>query len=155
MRVELSGVTAMPLGNATSPATCRTEPSGATSATIPGPGSDTPKSQPMLSTYGPSRALDHGDFSWSDQGWRGRELATAVLYELHVGAFTPEGTFEAAIGKLDHLVELGVDTVELMPVAEFPGDRGWGYDRVGLWAPHHAYGGPVGLKRLGGARDTP
>jgi maltooligosyltrehalose trehalohydrolase len=98
--------------------------------------------------HGPSRALDHCDFSWSDQGWRGRELATAVVYELHVGTFTPEGTFEAAIGKLDHLVELGVDTVELMPVAEFPGDRGWGYDCVDLWAPHHAYGGPVGLKRL-------
>jgi maltooligosyltrehalose trehalohydrolase len=98
--------------------------------------------------HGPSRALDHCDFSWSDQGWRGRELATAVIYELHVGAFTPEGTFEAAIGRLDHLVELGVDTVELMPVAEYPGDRGWGYDCVDLWAPHHAYGGPRGLKRL-------
>jgi maltooligosyltrehalose trehalohydrolase len=98
--------------------------------------------------HGPSRALDHGDFSWTDQDWRGRELATAVVYELHVGTFTPAGTFETAIGRLDHLVELGVDTVELMPVAEYPGDRGWGYDCVDLWAPHHAYGGPVGLKRL-------
>ncbi|MDQ6744012.1 MAG: malto-oligosyltrehalose trehalohydrolase [Candidatus Dormibacteraeota bacterium] len=98
--------------------------------------------------HGPSRALDHGDFAWSDQGWRGRELATAVVYELHVGTFTPQGTVDAVIGKLDHLVELGVDTVELMPVAEFPGDRGWGYDGVDLWAPHHAYGGPAGLKRL-------
>ncbi len=96
----------------------------------------------------PSRALDHREFSWSDRGWRGRDLATAVLYELHVGTFTPEGTFEAAIGRLEHLVELGVDTVELMPVAEYPGDRGWGYDCVDLWAPHHAYGGPLGLKRL-------
>jgi maltooligosyltrehalose trehalohydrolase len=98
--------------------------------------------------HGPSRPVDHADFDWTDEGWTGRELSTAVFYELHVGAFTPEGTFEAAIEKLDHLVELGVDTVELMPVAEFPGDRGWGYDCVDLWAPHHAYGGPEGLKRL-------
>jgi maltooligosyltrehalose trehalohydrolase len=97
---------------------------------------------------GPSRALDHAAFSWSDQGWLGRELSQALIYELHIGAFTPEGTFEAAIARLGHLVELGVDTVELMPVAEFPGDRGWGYDGVDLWAPHHAYGGPLGLKRL-------
>jgi maltooligosyltrehalose trehalohydrolase len=97
---------------------------------------------------GPSRALDHAAFPWSDQGWRGRELSQALIYELHVGAFTPEGTFEAVIARLDHLVGLGVDTVELMPVAEFPGDRGWGYDGVDLWAPHHAYGGPPGLKRL-------
>src|SRR5437899_2530068 len=97
---------------------------------------------------GPSRSLDHGTFSWSDQGWHGRELASAVIYELHVGCFTPEGTFKAAVGKLDHLVALGVDTVELMPVAEFPGDRGWGYDCVDLWAPHHIYGGPLGLKTL-------
>ena len=75
-------------------------------------------------------------------------LAGAVLYELHVGTFTPAGTFDGAIERLDHLVELGVDAVELMPVAEFPGDHGWGYDGVDLFAPHHAYGGPDGLKRL-------
>jgi len=98
--------------------------------------------------HGPSRPVDHAAFRWTDEGWTGRELSTAVFYELHVGAFTPEGTFDAVIGKLDHLVELGVDTVELMPVAEFPGGRGWGYDCVDLWAPHHAYGGPDGLKRL-------
>jgi maltooligosyltrehalose trehalohydrolase len=75
-------------------------------------------------------------------------LSSAVLYELHVGTFTPAGTFEAAIPRLDHLVTLGITHVELMPVAEFPGGRGWGYDGVDLYAPHHAYGGPEGLKRL-------
>jgi maltooligosyltrehalose trehalohydrolase len=71
-----------------------------------------------------------------------------VIYELHVGTFTPEGTFEAAIEKLPHLAALGVTHVQLMPVAEFEGDRGWGYDGVDLYAPHHAYGGPQGLERL-------
>ncbi len=97
---------------------------------------------------GLSEVVDHDGFGWSDAGWRGVPLAGAVLYELHVGTFTEEGTFDAAIGRLDHLVELGVDAVELMPVAEFSGDRGWGYDGVDLFAPHHAYGGPEGLKRL-------
>ena len=97
---------------------------------------------------GPSRLVDHGEFPWTDDGWQGAHLASSVLYELHVGTFTPEGTFEAAIAKLDHLVDLGVGAVELMPVAEFPGRRGWGYDGVCLYAPHHAYGGPDGLKRL-------
>ena len=81
-------------------------------------------------------------------GWAGFDLASAVLYELHVGTFSAEGTFDGAIGHLDHLVALGVDAVELLPVVEFPGRRGWGYDGVDLWAPHHAYGGPDGLKRL-------
>lgn len=81
-------------------------------------------------------------------GWRGRDIGDSVIYELHVGTFTPEGTFDAAIAKLDHLVALGVDAIELMPVAEFPGDRGWGYDGVDLYAPHHAYGGPEALDRL-------
>ncbi len=98
--------------------------------------------------HGPSRLVDHAAFRWSDGGWRGPPLAASVLYELHVGTFTPAGTFDAAIEKLPALVDLGVTTVELMPVAEFPGDRGWGYDGVDLWAPHHAYGGPEGLKRL-------
>jgi maltooligosyltrehalose trehalohydrolase len=70
------------------------------------------------------------------------------MYELHVGTFTPRGTFEAAIERLGDLVELGVTHIELLPVAEFPGERGWGYDGVDLFAPHHAYGGPDGLKRL-------
>jgi maltooligosyltrehalose trehalohydrolase len=98
--------------------------------------------------HGPSRLVDHSRFPWTDQGWRGVHLPSAVVYELHVGTFTPEGTFEAVIPRLDHLVELGVDAVELLPVAEFSGDRGWGYDGVDLYAPHHAYGGPDGLKKL-------
>jgi maltooligosyltrehalose trehalohydrolase len=98
--------------------------------------------------HGLSRVVDHAAFRWTDGGWRGLELAEAVIYELHVGTFTPEGTFASAIGRLEHLVELGVNAVELMPVAEFSGERGWGYDGVDLWAPHHAYGGPDGLKAL-------
>jgi maltooligosyltrehalose trehalohydrolase len=97
---------------------------------------------------GPSRVVDHGAFTWTDGGWRGLALPGAVLYELHVGTFSAEGTFDGAIGHLAHLARLGVDAIELMPVAEFGGDRGWGYDGVNLFAPHHAYGGPDGLKRL-------
>ena len=97
---------------------------------------------------GPSAVVDHASFDWHDESWRGLALPGAVLYELHVGTFSPEGTFDGAIARLDHLVALGVDAVELMPVAEFSGDRGWGYDGVDLFAPHHAYGGPDGLKRL-------
>jgi len=97
---------------------------------------------------GLSRLVDHGSFAWADSGWRGIHLPSSVFYEMHVGTFTPEGTFDAAVGMLDHLVDLGVDVVEVMPVAEFPGGRGWGYDGVDLFAPHHAYGGPDGLKRL-------
>ena len=97
---------------------------------------------------GPSEVLDHSRFEWQDSAWRGMTMKGAVLYEIHVGTFTPGGTFDSAIEQLPHLVELGVDAVELMPVAEFPGDRGWGYDGVDLFAPHHSYGGPDGLKRL-------
>ena len=80
--------------------------------------------------------------------WHAPPLSSAVIYELHVGTFTPQGTFEAVIEKLDYLAALGVTHVELMPVNEFSGSRGWGYDGVNLFAPHHAYGGPEGLKRL-------
>lgn len=97
---------------------------------------------------GLSEVVDHSEFAWSDSVWRGMTIKGAVLYELHVGTFTAEGTFDAAIDKLPQLVDLGIDAVELMPVAEFPGDRGWGYDGVDLFAPHHAYGGPDGLKRF-------
>jgi maltooligosyltrehalose trehalohydrolase len=97
---------------------------------------------------GPSRVVDHAAFGWSDTGWRGLPLAGAVLYECHVGTFSAEGTFGGVIGHLAHLADLGVDAIELMPVAEFSGQRGWGYDGVDLFAPHHAYGGPDGLKRL-------
>ncbi|MDH6577922.1 malto-oligosyltrehalose trehalohydrolase [Kitasatospora sp. MAP5-34] len=101
--------------------------------------------------YGPdglSRAVDHAAFHWSDVPWQGRALPGGVLYELHVGTFTPAGTFEAAAERLDHLVELGVDFVELMPVCPFSGRHGWGYDGVSLWAVHEPYGGPDGLKRF-------
>jgi maltooligosyltrehalose trehalohydrolase len=97
---------------------------------------------------GPSAVVDHGSFPWTDQGWHGAELSSAVLYELHVGTFSPEGTFDGVASRLGHLVELGVNAVELLPVAEASGTRGWGYDGADLWAPHHAYGGPEGLKRL-------
>jgi malto-oligosyltrehalose trehalohydrolase len=97
---------------------------------------------------GPSRVYDHGAFGWTDAGWRGIPLAGAVIYELHVGTFTPAGTFDAAIERLGHLTDLGVDLVELLPVAAFPGRHGWGYDGIGLWAAHEPYGGPDGLKRL-------
>ena len=98
--------------------------------------------------HGPSRVVDHGAFRWTDQQWRAGPLSAAVIYELHLGTFTPDGTFDAAIERLDYLVDLGITHVELMPVVEFPGLRGWGYDGVDLYAPHHGYGGPDGLKRL-------
>ncbi len=114
-----------------------------------GPGRPDPRSafQPE-GIDGPSEVVDHAAFAWTDRAWRGIPLAGSVLYELHVGTFSPEGTFAGAVGRLDHLVALGIDAVELLPVAEFSGDRGWGYDGVDLFAPHHAYGGPEGLKAL-------
>src|SRR3954466_14366823 len=98
---------------------------------------------------GPSRVVDPGSFAWTDGGWRGgAELEDAVLYELHVGTFTPEGTFDAAIEHLPGLADLGITHIELMPVAEFPGARGWGYDGVYISAAQSSYGGPLGLQRL-------
>ena len=97
---------------------------------------------------GPSRVVDPSAFGWTDQGWAGVPLEDLVLYELHVGTFSEEGTFEGVIPHLRSLRELGVTAIELMPVSEFPGVRGWGYDGVYLQAPHHAYGGPEGLRRL-------
>ncbi|HEY8944366.1 MAG TPA: alpha-amylase family glycosyl hydrolase, partial [Polyangiaceae bacterium] len=97
--------------------------------------------------HGPSR-WTADKFSWTDAGFRAPPLASAVLYELHVGTFGSDGTFDGVIERLGHLQKLGVTHVELMPVVEFPGERGWGYDGVDLFAPHHAYGGPEGLKRL-------
>ncbi len=98
--------------------------------------------------HGPSRILDHAAFQWSDGGWRAPVFPSAIVYELHVGTFTSEGTFDAAIEKLDWLKELGVTHIELLPVAAFPGKYGWGYDGVALFAPYELYGGPDGLKRL-------
>ncbi|MEU5695628.1 malto-oligosyltrehalose trehalohydrolase [Actinosynnema sp. NPDC020468] len=98
--------------------------------------------------HGPSRVYDHAAFGWTDAGWTGRALPGAVLYELHIGTFTPEGTFDGAIGRLDHLVALGVTHVEVLPVNAFDGTAGWGYDGV-LWgAVHEPYGGPDGFKRF-------
>jgi maltooligosyltrehalose trehalohydrolase len=96
----------------------------------------------------PSRLPDRAAVAGTAGRWQPPPLGSAIVYELHVGTFTPAGTFEAAIERLDHLVDLGVTHVELMPVAEFPGRRGWGYDGVDLYAAHHAYGGPEGLRRL-------
>jgi maltooligosyltrehalose trehalohydrolase len=97
--------------------------------------------------HGPSRFYDTS-FEWTDAGWEGRGLPESVLYELHIGTFTTEGTFAAAIEKLDALVELGVSHVELLPVNDFNGEWNWGYDGVLWYAVHEAYGGPDGLKRL-------
>ena len=111
---------------------------------IPDPRS---QSQPY-GVHGPSRIVDHSAFDWTDAQWNAPALESAIVYELHVGTFTAAGTFDAAIDRLEHLTKLGVTHVELMPVVEFSGDRGWGYDGVDIFAPHHAYGGPAGLKRL-------
>lgn len=97
---------------------------------------------------GPSRVLDHKSFHWNDAHWQSRPLSSSILYELHIPTFTPEGTFDSAIHRLDDLAALGITHVELMPVAEAPGSHGWGYDGVNLFAPHHAWGGPDALKRL-------
>jgi maltooligosyltrehalose trehalohydrolase len=97
---------------------------------------------------GPSRVVDPGAWTWTDQAWDGVPLEELVVYELHVGTFTEEGTFDAVISHLGELAELGVTAIELMPVADFPGRRGWGYDGVYFWAVHEAYGGPDGLQRL-------
>ncbi|MHB8382007.1 MAG: malto-oligosyltrehalose trehalohydrolase [Candidatus Binataceae bacterium] len=97
---------------------------------------------------GVSRPIDHSTFRWTDEGWRGPPLGSAIIYECHIGTFTEEGTFDAACERLQYLKNLGISHLELMPVAEFSGDRGWGYDGVDLYAPHHVYGGPDGMKRL-------
>src|SRR5690242_1843309 len=98
--------------------------------------------------HGLSSFVVHSQFKWTDAGFKAPPLPEAVIYELHIGTFTPPGTFDSAIEKLDHLVQLGITHVELMPANEFSGNHGWGYDGVGLFAPHHAYGGPEALKRL-------
>jgi maltooligosyltrehalose trehalohydrolase len=98
--------------------------------------------------HGPSRVYDHAAFAWSDHAWTGRQLPGSVLYEMHVGTFTAVGTFDAAAERLDHLVDLGVDLVELLPVNAFNGEYNWGYDGVCWYAPHEPYGGPDGLKRF-------
>jgi maltooligosyltrehalose trehalohydrolase len=98
--------------------------------------------------HGPSRVLDPGEWEWNDAGWRGVAMPELVIYELHVGTFTREGTFDAAIRELRWLRTLGVTAIEIMPVAEFPGERNWGYDGVHLYATQGSYGGPDGLRCL-------
>ena len=98
--------------------------------------------------HGPSRIIDHKAFEWTDGRWQAGPLSGAVIYELHVGTFTRAGNFLSIISKLDYLSDLGVSHIELMPVNEFSGNRGWGYDGVDLYSPHHAYGSPDDLKHL-------
>jgi 1,4-alpha-glucan branching enzyme len=110
--------------------------------TVPDPAS---RFQPD-GVHGLSEVVDPADYAWADVAWQGRSWKEAVIYELHVGAFTPDGTFRAAIEKLDHLAAVGITAVELMPVAHAPGARGWGYDGVLPFAPHASYGRPEDLK---------
>jgi malto-oligosyltrehalose trehalohydrolase len=102
----------------------------------------------MAGVNGPSRLVDPLGYEWQSGDWRGRPWEETVFYELHTGTFSPGGTFDDVRRRLDHLVETGITTVELLPVAHFGGNRGWGYDGVLIYAPHLAYGGPDGLKRL-------
>ncbi|WP_058233868.1 malto-oligosyltrehalose trehalohydrolase [Devriesea agamarum] len=97
--------------------------------------------------HGLSEVVDPGTFTWTAD-WMGKDLRGAVLYELHIGTFTPEGTFDAAIDQLPYLVDLGIDAVEVMPIASFPGQRGWGYDGVDLFSAYAPYGGPTGFARF-------
>jgi maltooligosyltrehalose trehalohydrolase len=114
-----------------------------------GPPLPDPRSQHLPSgVHGPSRRVDHDAFEWSDAGFAATPLASAVIYELHIGTFSPAGTFDGAADHLEHLVDLGVTHVEIMPVHAFAGVHGWGYDVAGFFAPHEPYGGPDGLKRL-------
>ncbi|HXE38719.1 MAG TPA: malto-oligosyltrehalose trehalohydrolase [Azonexus sp.] len=98
--------------------------------------------------HGPSEVIDPAAFAWADGDWRGRPWAEAVIYELHVGSFTPDGTFAGVASRLDELAELGITAIELMPVADFPGRRNWGYDGVLPFAPDSRYGRPEDLKAL-------
>jgi maltooligosyltrehalose trehalohydrolase len=98
--------------------------------------------------HGPSQIIDHTAFQWDDSDWKGIHLEQMILYELHVGTFTPEGTFEAIIPRLDALIALGINAVNIMPVAQFPGERNWGYDGAYSFAVQNSYGGPDGLKKM-------
>lgn len=102
----------------------------------------------VADVHGPSRLVDPKAYPWRTADWKGRPWEEAILYELHTGTYAQEGTFDAIARDLDRLVETGITAVELLPVAQFGGNRGWGYDGVLLYAPHTAYGGPEGLKRL-------
>ncbi len=95
-----------------------------------------------------SAVVDHSYFKWSDKNWKNLELKDYIIYEIHTGTFTREGTFEGIISKLQYIKNLGITAVELMPVAQFPGNRNWGYDGVYHFAPQNSYGGPDNLKKL-------
>ena len=101
-----------------------------------------------LGVHGPTEIVDPQKFAWTDHSWRGLTLKDYVIYELHIGTFTPEGTLDAIIAKLPYLKNVGISVIELMPVAAFPGTRNWGYDGVSLCAVQASYGGPDALRRL-------
>ena len=105
------------------------------------------RSQPE-GVHGPSQVINPEEFLWDDREWEGTSKQDFIIYELHVGVFTKKGTFEAIIPLLDYLIDLGITAIELMPVAQFPGNRNWGYDGVYPFAPQNTYGGPKGLKEL-------
>ena len=107
----------------------------------------TSRSQPD-GVHALSAVVDPTQFVWQDGNWPGMSLPDFVIYEIHVGTFTPEGTFDAIVPRLGQLAALGITAIEIMPVSEFPGRRNWGYDGVHIYAPHHAYGGPEGFRRL-------
>lgn len=98
--------------------------------------------------HGPSQLVDHNSFNWEDRNWRGIALSEMIIYELHVGTFTPDGTFSAAISRLPELTDLGINAIEIMPVSQFPGERNWGYDGTYPFAVQNSYGGPEWLKHL-------
>ncbi|HEY2722676.1 MAG TPA: malto-oligosyltrehalose trehalohydrolase [Chitinophagaceae bacterium] len=98
--------------------------------------------------HGPSEVVDHLAYQWQDDDWKGIPFNEIILYELHIGTFTERGTFESAIEKLDHLASTGINTIEIMPVSQFPGNRNWGYDGAYPYAVQNSYGGPEGLKKL-------
>lgn len=98
--------------------------------------------------HGPSEIVDHSAFNWEDESWQGLPISEMIIYELHVGTFTPEGTFDVIIPRLDEIRDVGINTLEIMPVAQFPGSRNWGYDGVHPFAVQNSYGGHDGLKRL-------
>jgi len=117
---------------------------GSSSDSVPDPASRFQPGGPN----GPSQIVDPSVFAWTDHDWSGLSIERQVLYEMHVGTFTAEGTWHAALQHLAALAELGITTIEMMPVAEFAGRRGWGYDGVDLYAPSHLYGTPDGLRRF-------
>jgi maltooligosyltrehalose trehalohydrolase len=98
--------------------------------------------------HGPSSLVSYSTYQWQDDSWKGTPQSELIIYEIHVGTFSGKGTFESIIPHLDYLKELGITAIEIMPVAQFPGERNWGYDGVDLFAPQNSYGGPIGLKKL-------